>query len=243
MPSATGPEVSLTLDPALDAALTWDPLQSRRETPREFTGADAMTITSVRGGGCSQAGDVGVACGGITNVWVHGAKSPDVNGDCRVMEDDLAYVQPQIGTSDFCADLDGSGLVDDADVAVVEATLGDLCSSLAALPDSPGGRPDGEPGSGRKASHGLGVTLVPNPCRDAVAIRCDLPFAGSAGVRIVDVGGRLVRDLQAGHLSPGPHTFVWDTRDTGDRRVPAGIYFADLHAGEQAARRCLLVVR
>jgi hypothetical protein len=173
-PMPTYVEVGIYFTSAVNAALTWDPLQPHPEIPRQSVGSDAMVLTSIRGGGCSQAGDVYVTCAGIANAILPGAKSPDVNGDCRVMADDLAYVRSKAGTADFCADLDGSGVVDSADVSIVLMTLGDICSSLTAVP----GSPDGGPGSEHNQSQTTGVTLLPNPCGNAVAIRCDLPAAG-----------------------------------------------------------------
>lgn len=206
-PLSSWSEVYLSFEPALDAALTWDPLQSHPSTPGQVVGNDAMTVESIRGGGCSQAGDVFAMCSAFDMASVQGAKSPDVNGDCWVGPGDLAYVRSKAGTADFCADLDGSGLVDSLDVNIVLLTLGDFCSNVTGVPEAPGG--DGLHGPGRAAVQAIGVTLLPNPCENAVAIRYDLHSAGPVEVHIVDPGGRVVRAMTTAQAPAGSSTFYW----------------------------------
>ncbi len=109
-------------------------------TQSDTTDASGEASLVVRGGGCSATGSVTLRGNGVwINSWT-GAKSPDVNGDCKVQADDLAYVMARVGTSDFCADLDGSGTVTTADVAIVEEALGSICSQLSRSRSRPGRR-------------------------------------------------------------------------------------------------------
>ena len=65
----------------------------------------------------------------------------------------------------------------------------------------------------------------PNPCRDGIAMRLELPAAGRVRADVLDLGGRRVRTLADGTLDAGSHALAWDgAADTG-RAVPAGMYF------------------
>jgi len=81
------------------------------------------------------------------------------------------------------------------------------------------------------------LRVYPNPSRYGVAIRLKVPM-GSRGsttvavqVRVVDVLGRVVRELAATAVGPGDHRFRWDARDTAGRRVGRGIYFVVARIG------------
>jgi len=68
----------------------------------------------------------------------------------------------------------------------------------------------------------------PNPARAAVRFAVELPRAARVDLRIVDLQGRVVREVEDGTLEAGFRTLVWDGRDAGGRRAGAGIYFARL---------------
>lgn len=226
--------VGLTFSADLDAALTWDSAQPHPELPAVETGHDGSSIFAIRGGGCSQTGWVYVWCVQPFEypIAVPGAKSPDVDGDCVVGGDDFTYVESMLGTNDFCADLDGSGIVDAADLAIVRATLGDHCSDMPSAVDGAG--------EGRTAPI---FTLLSNPCHAAAVVRCDLRAAARVGMRVIDPAGSLVRDLGVHDLPAGPSTLAWDTRDATGRRVTSGIYFLALRGAQWDVRRSVLVVR
>jgi hypothetical protein len=65
-------------------------------------------------------------------------------------------------------------------------------------------------------------------------------------LRIFDVRGRLVRTVvgpDSGVLDPGIHTFMWDGKDGGGRRVASGVYFFKLDAGGQTAARKVVLLK
>ena len=114
---------------AAASGLTWSIDQDRPVVLLDFEAPDATAEVGIRAGGCVEGSpvEVGGSCLWIPNgVWP-GVKSPDVNGDCVVAQDDRDYVSSHLGTGDFCADLDGSGLVDEFDLAIVDLTMGDEC--------------------------------------------------------------------------------------------------------------------
>jgi hypothetical protein len=72
---------------------------------------------------------------------------------------------------------------------------------------------------------------VPNPFNPMTLIRYDVPESGgNVTLRIYDVGGRLVRTLVAGHLSPGGKSVTWDGRDDAGGLAASGVYFYRLTA-------------
>jgi len=60
---------------------------------------------------------------------------------------------------------------------------------------------------------------------------------------VYDATGRRVRDLAAAARGEGPHTLIWDGRDAAGRRVPSGLYWVRLRAGDAAPRARVLVLR
>jgi len=181
---------------------------------------DGRFSVRIPGGGCSQAGTAQAYCfwGPIApEPQFHGAKSPDVDGDCIVTDADLAYVEAQLGTDDYCADLDGSGVVDPADVAIVELTHGDVCSFVGV---------DG----GAEAPRPL-LRVDRNPFRAHTTLRLALP-GGASRVEVHDVVGRRVRTL-AEALDAGGHVLAFDGRDDAGRTLAAGTYFVTVVTPEE----------
>jgi glucose/arabinose dehydrogenase len=68
------------------------------------------------------------------------------------------------------------------------------------------------------------VSSDPNPANPSARVRFDLTAAGQVRVDVLDVSGRLVRNLVEGALSAGRHTAVWDGTDAWGRPVASGVY-------------------
>ena len=68
----------------------------------------------------------------------------------------------------------------------------------------------------------------PNPAREQVVLRVDVPRATWARLTVYDVTGRQVRKLADDRLPAGRFSFFWRGRDDHGRRVPAGVYFVVL---------------
>jgi len=223
--------VTITFDNALAAALTWDPTQSHPDVDAT-TNANGDAIFAIRGGGCSQAGTATVTCDHAMPLddW-SGAKSPDIDGDCVVRSDDVDYVRARLETADFCADLDGSGRVDAADLAIVIAALGDHCRGVTDVVDGGGltGRPS--------------LTASPNPATSGSLLRLESPRAGLGSIAIFDAAGRLVRAYGALHGESGVTVIEWDGRTSAGRQVPSGIYFAVARIDGITLRRAIVVTR
>jgi hypothetical protein len=218
--------------PALDQDLTWDPLQ-QHPTVSATTNALGQAVFSLRGGGCSQAGtatadfdDYGMSV--AFKTWV-GAKSPDLDGDCIVRDLDLAAVHAALGTADFCADLDGNGVVDETDVAIVESALGEHCSHITGIASAP-------------AATGPRLAIRPNPCQGRATFNL-YGVSSLVRIRIFDVHGRQVRNLEQITSAGGAARIEWDARDDQGRPVPSGLYTAMALGGGLEVRRSVLVLR
>jgi hypothetical protein len=82
-------------------------------------------------------------------------------------------------------------------------------------------------------------SLAPNPGHSLVEIAFTLPVSAPVTLRIVDVGGRVVRVLAASPgFAPGWHRVSWDGVTIAGRRASSGVYFAHLEvAGKRSVQR------
>ena len=67
--------------------------------------------------------------------------------------------------------------------------------------------------------------------------------SGLARVAVYDVAGQRVRELVAGHLTPGYHQVTWDGRDAAGYSAASGIYYAVLDAGGSRQAKPMVLVR
>lgn len=83
---------------------------------------------------------------------------------------------------------------------------------------------------------------VPNPVRARSEFFFRTEEAGLYRVVILDVSGRLVREVHRGRLDAGAHRFDWDGTDEDGKGVDSGVYFYSVagSAGE-IARRLVLI--
>ena len=77
----------------------------------------------------------------------------------------------------------------------------------------------------------------PDPATGPASVRLELPRAERVRLEVVDVAGRMIRAIDAGVLTAGPHDLVWDGRDAAGRSAPAGLYWLRVHAGSDEAFR------
>jgi hypothetical protein len=72
------------------------------------------------------------------------------------------------------------------------------------------------------------VTLSANPVETVVRLRFDITQPEAVALSIYDVSGRRVRTLADGPFPAGGHETTWDTKDSRDRPVESGVYYACL---------------
>jgi hypothetical protein len=69
----------------------------------------------------------------------------------------------------------------------------------------------------------------PNPARSSTAVHFDVVgITTQIGMRVFDISGRLVAEVEESEVGPGRHHLHWSGRDRGGREVGSGIYFVQL---------------
>lgn len=87
------------------------------------------------------------------------------------------------------------------------------------------------------------VTAYPNPFNPQVSIAFTLARAEQVAVTVLDMRGRLVRELLIDELAAGPHAVTWNGTDRGGRPLASGVYFYRVTAGNQGQAGRLVLVR
>jgi len=77
---------------------------------------------------------------------------------------------------------------------------------------------------------GANIIVGPNPFCSRAAIRLSIAEPGRVRLRIVDVQGRVVRELADRDMSSGSCDLTWDGRDDGGRDAGAGVFFVQVAA-------------
>ena len=97
----------------------------------------------------------------------------------------------------------------------------------------PGGRP----------SSGLSLVAYPNPTSGGVVFRGTVPEsrAETGSITIADVSGR--RRARILITTVGAYEVRWEGRDEAGAALPAGVYFAEVRVGSNAARRAVVLSR
>jgi hypothetical protein len=84
----------------------------------------------------------------------------------------------------------------------------------------------------------------PNPFSASTTFRMHAPEGTQWELFIVDVSGRLVRQLvRKGDSEPGVHMIQWDCRSEEDQPVSQGVYYAVARAGSRLVTRSMVLVR
>ena len=85
-----------------------------------------------------------------------------------------------------------------------------------------------------RRAQSISLANAPNPSAGATRISYRLASPGHVLLRIYDVAGRLVREIDEGEREAGGHYLDWDGRDAGGKQVASGVYFLSLDAGPAA---------
>ena len=84
----------------------------------------------------------------------------------------------------------------------------------------------------------------PNPFARTTSIAFAMPAeVGQGSIEVFDALGRQVRVLVRGPMSAGRYAITWDGRDNRGARVPSGVYFYRLVAGDLTATRKMIVLK
>jgi hypothetical protein len=83
----------------------------------------------------------------------------------------------------------------------------------------------------------------PNPFNPTTAISFQLPADSEVSLAIYNLSGQLVKQLVAGQISAGQHSFTWDATNERGERVASGVYLYVIKAGEFTAQRKLVLMK
>ena len=85
------------------------------------------------------------------------------------------------------------------------------------------------------------LDVSPSVVRTRTVIRYQLPATGRTSLRVLDIAGRVVRDLPVGVGRSG--VTAWDCRDDAGRAVAPGIYFVRLAAPDSELQAKVVLTR
>lgn len=85
--------------------------------------------------------------------------------------------------------------------------------------------------------------VQPNPARGGVHLEFMLHEPADVSFQVLDMAGRLVATLPAQAYGVGRGAIDWDRRGVGGARLPTGLYFVRMKAGDRVigTRRCALL--
>lgn len=104
-------------------------------------------------------------------------------------------------------------------------------------------------GDGPPREGAMWMSAAPNPFRGRVAIDFGVdPAAFGQGrvpvtIRAFDAAGRLLRTLLDDMTAAGPARLTWDGRDGDGRKIPAGVYFLHMQAGDSNLTKQVILTR
>jgi hypothetical protein len=109
---------------------------------------------------------------------------------------------------------------------------------------------NGQPGGGAQSSGLLRLPLPrvdlkvqPSIFRDGTKLHLALPQECDVELQIYDITGRKVRTLLDGTMASGGHVLDYQGHSDNDKRLPNGVYFAQLRALDIVITRKLLMIR
>jgi len=84
----------------------------------------------------------------------------------------------------------------------------------------------------------------PDPCLNEAVLRYEVSDGGTCGsIKIFDINGRIIRDLNVGSMGPGQYAVTWDLKTSNGERVAAGIYFCVLSSKDMTSTRKIAVLK
>ena len=83
----------------------------------------------------------------------------------------------------------------------------------------------------------------PNPFNPTTEIRYGLPEAAEVTIRIYNISGRLIKELESGYREPGTHQVTWDGRDSAGRKVSSGVYLCHFLANSVTRVQKILLAK
>lgn len=86
------------------------------------------------------------------------------------------------------------------------------------------------------------LTIIPNPVKNKAVIAYSLNRRTFVQVNIYSVDGRLITSPISRYEDKGNQRFTWNVCDDSGRKLPAGVYFIELHADSETITERIVVV-
>ena len=83
----------------------------------------------------------------------------------------------------------------------------------------------------------------PNPVRHQTLVTWSLPTEMPVEINIVDIRGRIIRQLFHGRQAGGKHRLIWNGQDQSGKKVSSGFYLVHLVTKNKVMVQKLTVLR
>jgi len=204
-----------------------EPIDSRQEVPP--TGSSAAGIALIALDVASDRLGYDIRFAGLssaeTAAHIHGFAPPGVNAG---VQHPLPPGSPKLGVWTYPAG-DEANVLSGLTYVNIHSTMfpgGEIrgqLANLSAFQPAAVADPEGAPVVAPL------LRIAPNPFGTETAIHFGLAREALVTLDVVDVSGRVVRELVGGSLAAGEHVVAWDGRDAAGRPVASGVYFGRLN--------------
>jgi len=83
----------------------------------------------------------------------------------------------------------------------------------------------------------------PNPFNPSTTIRYSISSPENVSIKIYDVTGQLVKEINKGHNHSGEYEIVWNGTNNFNERVSSGAYFYQISAGNYAQAKKMILLK
>jgi len=83
----------------------------------------------------------------------------------------------------------------------------------------------------------------PNPFNPTTTISYEMPEDGEVQISIYNLKGQLIKHLLNKHESIGPHSIIWDGKDSTGRACSSGIYYYRLIGHGKSITKKMLMLK
>ena len=87
------------------------------------------------------------------------------------------------------------------------------------------------------------IKNTPNPFNSSTAIEFGIPKKCVVSLDILDVSGRVIRNLASCEFDSGWHRIVWDGENDAGENMPSGVYLYRLRAGDFVSMKKMVLVK
>jgi hypothetical protein len=85
------------------------------------------------------------------------------------------------------------------------------------------------------------VKIYPNPFKNSVRIRYELPMADKVSVDIIDMQGRTIRSWPQIQKPTGTHELLWQISDNLGKPIPSGSYICRITTSKGAVSKTMVI--